>query len=498
MAHPKLCCMTNPQHFLAQIVICAITLAMIACSSLCGAEDVPGARAASDRPNVVLILVDDLGCSDLGVYGSTFYDTPRLDDLAQRSVRFRQFYSAHPVCSPTRAALMTGKAPQRVGITQWIPQPSDVHLPVDEFTIGEAFREAGYRTGYIGKWHLGAEDAHMPGAQGFSFTFAVNRAGQPASYFFPFRRKGNGARPRWWDVPDLEHGKPGDYLTDLLTQGAIQFIDDSGDQPFFLCFAHYAVHTPIQAPSDLQKKYTERRKERFGDTPTPKRDERFGATSRVRQDDPAYAAMVENLDWNVGRLVDHLAQRGLIDNTIIVFTSDNGGLSTLTNGRIGPTSCLPYRAGKGWVYEGGIRIPTMIHWGDRLPARDVATPAITMDLYPTLLECCGIESRPHQHLDGVSLFPLLQNNAEPEALTNRLLGWHYPHRHGSGHRPATAVRRGDWKLVHFWEEGEYELYNLGKDPGERDECSQKYPEIVQSLRNAMDQWLKETRANEQR
>ncbi len=469
------------------VTVVAITMATVGESCLAG--KIPDDRGVENRPNVVLFLIDDLGCTDLGVYGSTFYDTPRMDELAQRSVRFRQFYSAHPVCSPTRAALMTGKAPQRVGITQWIPQPSDVHLPVEEFTIGEAFQQAGYRTGYIGKWHLGAEDAHMPGAQGFSFTLAVNRAGQPASYFFPFRREANRAQPRWWDVPNLE---PGDYLTDLLTDGAIEFIDDCGDQPFFLCFAHYAVHTPIQAPEALRDRYAQRRRERFGETPTPQRDERFGATTRMRQDDPAYAAMVENLDWNVGRLLDHLSQRDLLDDTIIVFTSDNGGLSTLMNGRIGPTSCNPFRAGKGWVYEGGIRIPTMVSWKGHFPTRDVLTPGITMDLYPTLLECCGLDLRPEQHLDGVSLYPVLQSGVPSKDVTDRLLGWHYPHRHGSGHRPATAVRRGDWKLVHFQEDDEYELYNLQDDPGEQEERSQQHPEIVETLRNEMHQWLKQT------
>ncbi len=209
----------------------------------------------STQPNIVMFLIDDLGYQDLGCYGSTFYETPEIDKLADAGVRFTDFYSANPVCSPTRAALMSGKAPQRVGITQWIPQPSDVHLSLDEVTIGEALATAGYRNGYIGKWHLGEKDNQQPSEQGFVWMRGVNRGGQPGDYFYPFADKSNNQKIRYWDVPDLAACGPGDYLTDKLTDQALAFISENRNHPFFLCFAHYAVHTPIQAPQELIDKY---------------------------------------------------------------------------------------------------------------------------------------------------------------------------------------------------------------------------------------------------
>ena len=338
-----------------------------------------------DQPNIVMFFIDDLGYMDLGCYGSEFHDTPNIDSLAKRSVRFTDFYSANPVCSPTRAALMSGKAPHRVGITQWLNQPNELHLPLDEVTIGEALSTAGYKTGYIGKWHLGDKDNHQPREQGFTWMRGVNRAGAPGSYFFPYKRKSKkkteaSAIP-FWDVPDLESGKEGDYLTDGLTDHALSFITENKDRPFFLCFAHYAVHTPIQAPAALVEKYKAKAKK------LPKLDleflkERNDSKTRPRQDNPTYAAMMSNLDSNVGRVIEHLESLKLTKNTIIVFTSDNGGLSTTK--RIGPTCCRPLRAGKGWTYEGGIRIPTMISWPERIKPAVSDTPGITMDFYPTL------------------------------------------------------------------------------------------------------------------
>lgn len=447
-----------------------------------------------EKPNVVMFFIDDLGYMDLGCNGSTGYKTPNIDKLASASVSFSNFYSANPVCSPTRAAMLTGKAPQRLGITQWINQPNDLHLPLQEHTIAEAFAENGYQNGYIGKWHVGEKDHQMPTAQGFQWMRCVNRGGAPGSYFFPFKRKQKSGGIAYWDVPDLDDRKEGDYLTDELTDKAIEFIDAKRDSPFFLCFAHYAVHTPIQAPNDLTAKY----KKKFASLPKierPFRSERNEGKTRARQDNPTYAAMIENLDTNVGRVIDHLSKSGLSQNTIIVFTSDNGGLSTTK--RVGPTSCHPLRAGKGWTYEGGIRIPTMICWPNKLTPSVCATPGITMDFYPTLLELAGIPKKPKQHLDGVSLVSALQGSPSDQ-LSNRFLAWTYPHHHGSQHSPSNAIRMGNWKLIQKTDDAtpnddRLELYNLKDDLSETKNLAKTHPAKANELLGKLTKWLSDTK-----
>ena len=454
------------------------------------------AAEESEKPNIVMFFIDDLGYADLGCYGSTFHETPNIDALAKRSVRFTDFYSANPVCSPTRAALMTGKAPQRLGITQWINQPSDLHLPLEEVTIGEALATGGYKTGYIGKWHLGEKDNQQPREQGFTWMRAVNRGGAPGSYFYPYKRQSEkNSGIAYWDVPDLENGKEGDYLNDALTDQAIGFISEYKDRPFFLCFTHYAVHTPIQAPGKLTEKY-KTKSLTFPFTGPKVIDERNGAKTRGRQDNPTYAAMTENLDTNVGRVIEHLEKLSLTKNTIIIFTSDNGGLSTLSRNAAGPTSCLPLRAGKGWTYEGGIRIPTMVAWPEKIKPAVVSTPGITMDLYPTILELTGLESRPEQHLDGESLVSVINGDPNP-TLANRFLAWTYPHDHGSGHTPSNAIRAGDWKLIQLTDkntktENRYELYNLKDDIGEQENLVIKHHEKTHELAKTLAQWLEST------
>lgn len=456
------------------------------------------ASADPSKPNVVMFFIDDLGYMDLGCNGAEFYETPNIDRLAKNSVQFTDFYSANPVCSPTRAALMTGKAPQRMGITQWINQPNDLHLPLDEVTIGEAMASAGYKTGYIGKWHLGEKDNQLPREQGFTWMRGVNRGGAPGSYFFPYQRKRkNKDAIAYWDVPDMEGGKTGDYLNDGLTDHAIGFITENKDRPFFLCFAHYAVHTPIQAPSELVQKY-KTKAEGFTFTGPKSIAERNDSTTRGRRDNPTYAGMMENLDTNVGRILEHLEELTLTQNTIVVFTSDNGGLSTLSSKRKagGPTSCLPLRAGKGWTYEGGIRIPTMVAWPGTLQPSVTATPGITMDLYPTLLELAGLEQRPTQHLDGQSLVSAIKGTAN-DRLKNRFLAWTYPHDHGSGHTPSNAIRSGDWKLIQLTDkktktENRYELYNLKDDPAEKKNLAIEHYEKTHALAKQLSEWIEAT------
>jgi arylsulfatase A-like enzyme len=459
------------------------------------------ARASADpvppaRVNVVLIVIDDMGWSDSAVYGSTFYETPAIDRLAREGVRFTNFYAAGSVCSPTRASLMTGRYPARIGITDWIggedaallqPPKNLDHLPLEQETIGEAFAAAGYATGYIGKWHLGT-GAYMPGAQGFAFTKAVNNAGQPAAYFFPYKDE------KWEavNVPDLGDGREGEYLTDRLTDEAVGFIERRRDQPFFLVLSHYAVHTPLQARADLTATYALKAAALYGKKPAPGRPE-HDALTKVRQDHPTYAAMVDSVDRSVGSILETLDRLRLAENTVVVFVSDNGGLSTLANSRANaPTANTPLRAGKGWLYEGGIRVPAIIRGpGVKTPGRVVDAPVITNDLYPTLLALAGIAARPAQHLDGASLVPLL-NATGPVA--RDVLFWHFPHYHGSGSRPSSAIRAGEWKLIEWLEDGRVELYNLARDPGEIRDVAAGQPATAARLKSRLDAWRREVHA----
>ena len=448
-------------------------------------------KRAAKQPNVVLFFIDDLGQMDLGCYGSKAYETPNIDRLSSQGVRFTNFYSANPVCSPTRAALMSGKAPQRMGITQWINQPNDLHLPLDEVTIGEALATAGYENGYIGKWHLGEKDNQQPSEQGFLWMRGVNRAGAPGSYFYPYKRKKKKQTIAYWDVPDLEDGEERDYLTDKLTDEALGFISENKDRPFFLCFAHYAVHTPIQAPKQLVEKY----KQKFPNADVlDATEERNGGKSRSFQNNSTYAAMIENLDTNVGRILGHLEELNLTKDTLIVFTSDNGGLSTTS--RVGPTSCKPLRGGKGWTYEGGIRIPNLIVWPEKIKPAVCDTPGITMDLYPTILDLLGLNLRPTQHLDGLSLTSAMVGDPN-DTLNSRFLAWTYPHHHGSMHSPSNAIRKGDWKLIHRIDdktvpEEQYELYNLADDLGETTNLADRHPEKTKALAGKLQEWVDST------
>lgn len=464
-------------------------LSIASCLIPITAASAQSAPAATQKPNILVILIDDLGWADLSCYGSSFHETPNLDQLAKSGVRFTNSYSANPVCSPTRAALMTGKAPQRVGITQWIHQPSDIHLPAEETTLGEAFQQAGYQTGYIGKWHLGEKDEQLPSGNGFAWMKCVNRAGQPASFFYPYGKKNK--RGNYWDVPDLDDGQQGDYLTDALTDKALQFIESShkAEKPFLLYLAHYAVHTPIQAPKELVEKYKTKRAKLYGESKTGRIPDRYNTASRNRQDHATYAAMVENLDTNIGRLLNQLDQLKLRDNTIVIFTSDNGGHCHLKNP--GVTSNLPLRSGKGWTYEGGTRIPTIVSWPGQINPAISDTPTISMDLYPTLLELSGQALKPEQHLDGLSMKSDIMGQTA-DSLKKRALYWTYPHNHGSGHKPSHAIRKGNWKLIHFDSDNSNELYKLDDDIGEKKDLAAKNPEKVKALHKELQAWIKRT------
>ena len=446
--------------------------------------------------NVVLIVIDDLGWTDTGVYGSTFYETPNIDALAAGGARFTQFYTASPVCSPTRASLMTGRHPARLDLTNWIGGEQNGlltqaeyirQLPHEQVTIGEAFAEQGYSTGYIGKWHLGRA-GYLPDTQGFEFTAAVNEAGQPGSYFPPYEN------PDWpiTDVPDLAGDPQDSYLTDRLTDVALQFIETNRDRPFFLVLSHYAVHTPLQAPSEAVQRY-EQQAAFLG----PDRDENYEpereSSTKLRQDHPTYAAMVESTDLSVGRILAGLADLGLDSRTVVVFVSDNGGLSTLTRrGFNQATANAPLRAGKGWLYDGGIRVPLIVRWPGRIkPGTVVDSPAMSMDLFPTLLDMADLPTRPDQHVDGTSLTgAMTARTGAREALY-----WHFPHYHGSGNRPGGAVRVGDLKLVEWFEDGSVELYDLSDDISERRDLSVDRPADTARLLGALRAWRQEVGAN---
>ncbi len=443
------------------------------------------------RPNVLIFVIDDLGRTDIGVDGSTFHETPYLDALARSGVRFTNFYSAHPVCSPTRAALMTGKVPQRLGITDWIHPKSGIALPASETTLGEAFQQQGYQTAYLGKWHLGESDVDLPTKHGFEWIKGVNRAGQPASYYYPYRRQGEGVTV--WDVPDFSGARETDYLTDVLSSAAIDFLQlRDRERPFLLCFGHYAVHTPIQPPAKLPEKYRNKRQARYGDAAAQTITAPNDSVSRGRQDDTDYAAMMENLDQNVGRVLVALEKSGDRQNTIVVLTSDNGGLCTLSGQRPGPTCNLPWRSGKGWTYEGGIRIPTYISWPDHLTPATIDVPGYSSDFYPTLLELCGLPLQPQQHRDGRSLVSAL--NGQPDAgLLTRSLAWYYPHNHGSGHRPSAAIRRESWKLIYDLNDKQCQLYDLAHDSIESIDLSATHPDKVKLLTDELLRWIEETK-----
>ncbi len=437
------------------------------------------------KRNVIVILVDDLGWKDTSVYGSTYYETPAIDRLATEGVRFTQFYAASGVCSPTRASLMTGKHPARLHITNWIGGEQKGQLiqsdylralPLEELTIGEAFLEAGYTTGYIGKWHLGTE-GFMPEDQGFQYTSAVNYAGQPGSYFPPYA---NAAFPAS-NVPDLDEDPESAYLTDRLTDHAIEFIGNQLDTPFFLYLSHYAVHTPLESKPVLSAHFESRRQAADGDQDFL--PEGTYGTTRQHQDYAVYAGMIASVDESVGRIMAALDSLDLARHTVVVFTSDNGGLSTLQGGRRwAPTSNSPLRAGKGFLYEGGIRIPFIVYDPSGPQGRLTNTPGTTNDLFPTLLSLAGLPPRPD--LDGMDLSGTFEN----DPATTRALHWHFPHYHGSGNRPSGAIRMGDHKLLEWFEDGRTELYNLAEDPGETTDLSAQMPGQTATLLQALHDW----------
>ena len=459
------------------------------------------AGAPAKKPlNVVFFLVDDLGYMDVGANNPrTFYETPNIDRLAASGMRFTDGYAANPVCSPTRYSIMTGKYPSRVGATNFFsgkragrfnPAPLHDNMPLSEVTVAEALKARGYATFFAGKWHLGPTEEYWPEKQGFDVNKGGHKEGGPwrgGKYFSPY------ANPR---LPD---GPAGEHLPDRLSTETVRFLDAHKDKPFLAYLAFYSVHTPLMGPKDLVAKY-QAKIQRLGLEGKPefakeeqvspgKQQGEMARDVRVLQKHAVYAAMVESMDRAVGKVLKKLDELGLSDRTAVVLMSDNGGLSTSEGS---PTSNLPLRGGKGWVYEGGIREPYIIRWpGVTRPGSVCDVPVISTDFYPTILEMTGSPPRPAQHLDGVSLAPLLRGDGK---LDREGLYWHYPHYSNQGGFPGGAVRMGDWKLIERFEDGRVHLYNLREDLGERNDLADRHPDRVAEMRAKLHAWYKQVGA----
>jgi arylsulfatase A-like enzyme len=441
--------------------------------------------AHAAKMNVVFILVDDWGWADAGVQGSDFFETPNIDRLAQEGLRFTQAYAAAAICSPTRAAILTGKSPARLDMTIWhegavrggpknkrlLEAKAQPNLPLAEVTLAELFKKQNYFTAHIGKWHLG-KAAFYPETQGYDVNIGGTYWGAPATFHWPYRGPWSRNDPELRYVP-LGAGKPGDYLTDQLTDHALRIIAQQKDRPFFLSLWFHAVHTPIEGKPTWVK--------RFEKKPSGK-----------IHSHAEYAAMLASLDENIGRVLRQLDDLKLADRTVVILTSDNGGVDfpTAKSGNRPPTRNAPFRSGKGTLYEGGLRVPLIIRWPGRTkPGAECAAQVTSQDFFPTLADALGQTNAPRH--DGVSLLPLLKNPKAP--LKREALFWHYPHYYPRM-TPASAIRAGDWKLIHYYEDNRMELFNLKTDPAETKNLAATQSAKAKALREKLDAWRKETDA----
>lgn len=497
-------------------------IVLVACFTL-GVAGIGQAESAA--PNIVFFLVDDLGWSDVGCYGSTFHETPHIDQLAEDGVRFSDAYAACHVCSPTRASILTGKYPATLNLTDWLPGRRNFpfqkllnveinqHLPYEETTIAEFLRERGYATAIFGKWHLGRKPSD-PTAHGFD----IHLPDVPSNwrtFHGPFGMK-------------TYPSKKGDYLTDRVTDEAVEWIEKQKDRPFFLYLSHFAVHDPIEGRADLVDKYTRRHAETDWpsgpgfllegnpdnpDTPTQSElgtlieTPRFAphkvlpeGTIKIRQkqDNIEFAAMVESVDESLGRVIATLDELDLADNTIVIFFSDNGGMAAMNVGRPDrvvteeqvdkayATSCLPLRGAKGWLYEGGIRVPLIVKWpGEGKRGTVCRTPVSSIDFFPTILDLIGLTNEAPAGLEGVSIAPLLRG----ETIADRAIYWHFPHYSNHGMQsPAGAIRVGKHKLIEYFENGSFQLFDLEKDMGEQHDLSGEEEGFARELQAQLQSW----------
>ncbi len=461
-----------------------------------------------NKPNIIFILIDDMGWKDLSCTGSKFYETPNIDMLQKKGMMFTQAYAACPVCSPTRASILSGKYPVSTGVTDWINHNRDAesdegdcrgrlidapyldHLPLEEKSIATSLKDGGYQTWHVGKWHIGTQP-YYPENHGFDINIGGCYMGSPGNmgYFSP------------WGIEALKDVQVPEntYLTDYLTDRTLDLIETRDKQrPFFLNLWYYSVHTPIEAKTEKIEKYRIKAGKMGLDTlktfeegdffPCEHKKEQK-IQRRLIQSDPVYAAMIESLDENIGRIIRYLETNNLFDNTLIIFTSDNGGLSTAEGS---PTCNLPLSQGKGWMYEGGVREPLLISWPERVKAESICNePISSPDFYPTLLEAAGLPLIPEQHKDGISILPYLDGYNKR---TQRYLYWHYPHYGNQGGTPGSSILDYPWKLIEFFENGELELYNIENDPGENKNLIKDKIEIADTLKKALHEWQKSTAA----
>lgn len=467
------------------LTICIVGIVISSCS-----------REIPRKPNFLFIVVDDLGKHDLSITGSDFYETPNIDLIAAEGTQFNNGYATCAVCSPSRASLITGKFPVRHGITDWIGAPSgedwrkkDRHtilLPAEYshslstayVTLPEALQANGYKTFFAGKWHIGsAEDHSSPLDHGFDINVGGNHKGSPWNGFFaPFKNPQLEERPE----------EKGMNLSMRLAEETAKFIEQNKDSTFLAYLSFYAVHSPIQTTEEKWKKYRDKA-DRMGIAQSGYKMERV-LPIRTQQDNPVYAGLIEHVDEAIGKVLETLRRNGLDKNTVVIFTSDNGGVASGDNFS---TSNLPLRGGKGYQWEGGIKVPFFIHvpWIENRPETDELVTGA--DLYPTILDLAGIPLKPDEHTDGVSLVSALKG----KELEDRTLYWHYPHYGNQGGEPHAIIRQGEWKLIHYWEDGRDELYNLQNDPEEQSDLAQNESERVNKMSNQLIQWLESTGAN---
>jgi arylsulfatase A-like enzyme len=445
-----------------------------------------------NRPNILFILVDDMGWTGPGCYGSDLHETPNIDRLATEGVRFDQAYAASPVCTPTRASIMTGKHPARLNMTIWheaaverlhnkgdkplAPPITETSLALEHVTLAEILRNEGYQTAHVGKWHLGDAE-HYPETQGFDVNIGGTLWGAPFTYWYPYhgeRTTGEGDREHRY-VPALPFGHEGEYLTDRLTDEALDLLERMYEKSFFLHMSYHNPHTPVEGKPELVEYYRNKIKEGMDHT------------------NARYAAMVHTLDENVGRLLAKLEDLGVADNTMVVFLSDNGGFDQVRDGEL-VTSNVPLRSGKGSLYEGGIRVPAIVRWPGVAKEHAVCNvPIMSTDFYPTIMDALGLDAEDVDcgDLDGVSLQPVLRD--PQSALDRDTLCFHYPHYYfNTG--PVSAIRHKDWKLLEYYEDGHVELYNLKEDLEEATDLAVERPDIATDLRQRLDQWRKEVNA----
>lgn len=453
------------------------------------------------QPNVIMILIDDLGWMDLSCQGSAFYETPHIDQLRSEGMAFDNAYAACPVCSPSRASILSGKYPARLKVTDWIDHenfhpcrgklidaPYIKELPVSEYSLAKAFKDGGYQTWHVGKWHLGKE-ASYPQHHGFDVNLGGSWWGHPKKgYFSPYQ------------MENLSDGPEGEYLTDRIGAEAVRLIESRDrTRPFFLNLWHYAVHTPLQAKAEDIAYFTEKAKRMGLDRQEPfeigdsfpimqKKDKRI--TRRIVQSDPVYAAMIKALDDSVGVLMTALKRQEIDKETIVFFTSDNGGLATAEHS---PTCNYPLSEGKGWMFEGAVREPLFVRWPGHIQAGSLSHALTTSpDFYPTLMDVCGLPQVPSQHCDGVSFASVLRN---PKTSFDRgPIFWHYPHYGNQGGTPGSAVRFGKWKYIEFYEDHSCLLIDLEQDISEKHNAAHEHPEIAEKLHQLLHQWLQEVDA----